>query len=467
MIRDAAPGEIVGSNKLDDLCKKVGNAFAENSGNKDIIEENFRADGNKVAIVCTGLYRYGGTSLLISDLIRANPGKECLVLATNFFEDMKQEDFEADRIGDTGSQFLVAPSNIATIKMQWLINQLVEAKPSRIFLLNHHQDSIIISTAQLFTEKSKVIFVHHADYNLCLGVHMSGAVHADIHNVGHCNCRLNEKISDNVYLPLVASDKKSNRAGDKFPDTDIITCSSGTAHKFLNFYLYPYTELIAQRLVERGGTHVHIGSLPDVNLSAIRKRLTEYGVEENRFVHIPWVKDLWLTLIEQRVDLFIGSFPIGGARTTLEVMGAGIPIMMHQSYLSRFYSSRDIVYPNHFVWKYPHQFIHLLKAINGEMLTAHSLRSRGHYLLNYCTESMDLAGEITRICDGSPIMVSPMLYTHDPDLLDRALHYSHLDHLARSESTNRVAGSGSVFSSTGTGWRNSLKAGVARLFSTK
>lgn len=438
MNTNAAPGGVNGSKKLDDLCRSIGEIYRSDDHKSELLRD-FEAVTDNIVVVCTGMYRYGGTTLFVSDILEAHKGKNCFVLTTNLLEDMKPEDLDARSLENPNHVLRHAPAGTALSKLDWVFAQLVSLKPSRVFLLNHHQDSVIVSAASIFSSYCSIYFLHHADYNLCLGVHLDNILHVDIHNVGFCNCRDQEKIANNVYLPLVVRDKAQSQVEREFLKSDLVTCSSGTAHKFLNFYLYPYSDLVVKRLMNRSGVHIHIGSLPEPDVQNIRTQLQQNSIASERFVHVPWVKDLWGALIEFNVDLFIGSFPIGGARTTFEVIGAGIPMLLHQSYLSRFYSSRDLSYPNHFVWKYPKDFVDIIRNVDAEALLQHSRRARGHYLLNYSFESIDLEQQIARISSGAKSMSAPPLYEHEPDLLDRTLHYAHLDYLAKCDVERRIS----------------------------
>lgn len=423
----STPGEVVGARKVDELCELVGSAYAQTQPTPP-----FKANDKRMVIVCTGLYKYGGTTLVISDLVKAHPGWECTVIATNYLDDMTDDDLHLSRIGNSGADVSISPKGDGTQKLGWLMQQFHDIAPSRIFLLNHHQDSVMISAASQFVEKTKVIFYHHADYNICLGVHLKGAIHVDPHNVGFYNCRDKECIEDNVYLPMTVDDQKISRVWTNFMELNTLTtCSSGSYHKFRNFYLYPYIDRVIDRLRALDGKHIHIGGIPSGELDHIRRELTAGGVSAGRFVHIPWVPSLWQALVAEEVDLFIASFPIGGARSTIEAMGAGIPMLMPVSYLSRFFSSRDIVYPEAFQWRTPSDFWHALVELTPATLAEHSAMSRTHYLKYYSPESADLEGKINAICSGEPIPDAPELYPYEPDALDRALHFGELANMRK------------------------------------
>lgn len=430
MNEQSTPGEVVGARKVDALCEIIGEDYFSRYFEAQLQEKPFKPIDDHIVIVCTGLYKYGGTTLVISDLANAHPDCRCTVIATNFLDDMTAEDLELSRIDGSGANLVIAPAGNAEQKLRWLIEQFLDIAPSRIFLLNHHQDSVIVSGVRPFVDRTNVIFYHHADYNICLGVHMKGTIHVDPHNVGFYNCRNKEGLRDNVYVPLTVDDGNVNRVEATFIGSgELTTCSSGTYHKFRNFYLYPYPDLLVDRFQVRNGKHVHIGGISPAELAAIRQKLTDNGINAERFVHIPWTPSLWHTLVDQEIDLFIGSFPIGGARTTIEVMGAGIPILMPENYLSRFFSSRDIVYPDAFLWKYPADFAEVLRTVSAKSLKMHAKRSRAHYILEYCSGSVDIEGKFNAICAGRPTPEPYALYPYQPDPLDKALHFSHVNYL--------------------------------------
>ncbi|WP_170318412.1 glycosyltransferase family protein [Sphingomonas sp. PAMC 26621] len=429
MNMQAAPGEVVGARKVDSLCELVGNSFFDRTFNREILKAA-KPEKMRMIVLCTGLYKYGGTTLVIRDLINAHPEYDCTVIATDYLQDMTPEDLALSRIDGSGADVSICPQGDSVSKLGWLILKLIEAAPTRIFILNHHQDSVIISGASPFVTTADVVFYHHADYNMCLGVHLKGAIHVDPHNVGYHNCRTNEGLADNAYVPMTVDDRVSRRIASSFmPGGSLTTCSSGSYHKFRNFYLYPYNELIAERLMCRDGIHIHIGGISTPHLAEIRQTLIKRGLEPDRFVHVPWTASFWDSIVDRSVDLFIGSFPIGGARTTIEVMGAGIPIIMPDNYLSRFFSSRDIVYESCFIWKTPEEFSRTIRSIDLSSLKIHSEQSRAHFDLYYNGASIDLEETINSICRRDITPPPYDLYDYNPDKLDKFLHLKRIDEL--------------------------------------
>ncbi|WP_243938864.1 hypothetical protein [Methylobacterium sp. J-059] len=431
MHRQYPPGELIGSAKLDRLCEKIGLSFYHEFYGNIVHRDEFCSNDDVSVIICTGLFKSGGTSPLIGDIVRAQGRRKSTILATNSLGSMSGDDLAMSRLGEVNANIIICDKGNLVDRLHWLVQQITRLEPSRIILLNHHQDSVIIAAARPFTEKTKVLFYHHADHNLCLGVHLTGAIHVDIHNVGFCNCRDREQVADNFYVPMTINDLGSDFVRRVFLDKRrLTTCSSANPHKFSNFYFYPYHELIIDRLEARNGFHIHIGVMPESALQHMHHKMLERSIDPSRLVYIPWTPSLWKALIDNSVDLFIGSFPIGGARTAIEVMGAGVPMLMHENYLTRFHSSRDIAYPDHFLWQYPHEFTEVISNITFDDLQAHGMRSRDYYLKYHCTEKIGLEDELNRICDGTSTTRPAPLYPHHPDMLDRSLHFSYLEDMA-------------------------------------
>ena len=92
---------------------------------------------------------------------------------------------------------------------------------------------------------------------------------------------------------------------------------------------------------------------------------------------------------DHRVDAYIVSFPIGGGRTSVEVMGSGTPIIVHQNYHSSFFGGAEIIYSEAFSWRYPEELYSCLISLDQETLIKQSSLSRRHYE-NYHTHQIFL-----------------------------------------------------------------------------
>jgi hypothetical protein len=422
VIRDPqSVANVFGSERLDRLCLAIGQAFVGNVKKSTTPREELGQKDKYVVTIATELGTYGGHTRVIEDIIKAQPEKLHIILLTDMFN-------RVDIAGLTEwfqpiAELKVAPVGSALEKLEWLIMQLDAIRPARIFLFNHHEDAVAISAMQPWLGSTKVIFYHHADHHLSLGVHLPEAIHIDPHNLGFYNCRTHERLKDNYYLPLIVEEQEPRSADFVFlKDGNLRTCTSGTYIKFDPTYMYPYGKLISKRLASCQGFHFHIGNLPDVMLASIHNQLRNDGVDVSRFIHIPWVKSVWTSLIEHQVDLYISSFPIGGGRASIEAMGSGTPMLMHEGSTSHFLGGVDLVYPEALVWKKPVDFCEQLLSLTPQMLAEHSHHARRYYQRYHLPNLMSIG--LNNICSGTGCSEPPPLRPYEPDYLQKYLQFN-------------------------------------------
>lgn len=428
-----ATANVFGSEKLDRLCLEIGKAFGkkqiEAAPTTGYVDEGVDA----VVSIASHLEGYGGHTLVLEDVIKAQPDKSHIVLVTDLFNLIDAEKL-SERFSEI-SQLRVAPRGNAQEKLNWLAEQLNSISPARIFLFNHHQDAVAIAGIQSWLGVAKVAFYHHADHNLCLGVHLPKTIHIDPHNIGYYNCREHEGLLDNKYVPLIVEDKGSRSVDCAFLQEGILrTCSAGSYGKFASPYVYSYVEIISKRLALRDGIHFHIGNFPEGVFESISNSLREQGIDANRFIHVSHVPSLWSFLVENRVDLYISSFPLGGGRAAIESMGSGTPLLIHQSSLSRFHGGIDLAYHQAFVWSDSAEFGRHIASLTPEMLAEHSYCARQYYELNHLPSSLMTGIDCLFNKNDMVNSLPPPLKNYRPDYLQRYLHFRSLeDDLLRSQ----------------------------------
>ena len=437
VIRDPKTTAVIfGSERLDRLCLAIGNAMVKKERTpiaRDVKTENSESH---VVTLATHLERYGGHTLVMEDVIRAQPEKSHIILLIDLFNLADLESL-TERLSPI-AEFRVAPRRSILEKMEWLLDQLEAITPDRIILFNHHEDAVAIASMQPWVGSAQIIFYHHADHALCLGVHLPEVIHIDPHNMGYDNCKAHEALRSNRYLPLAVPDSGCRPTDLEFLQNGIVrTCSSGTSHKFHQPYSCVYSELISKMLAQHGGVHFHIGNLSDDQLDTIRLHLKREGVDTFRFVHIPWVSSLWSALIENRIDLYISSFPLGGGRATIEAMGSGTPLLMHESYLSRFHGGVDLAFPRAFVWRNPTEFFKHITSLDLNTLRDHSRQARQHYETNHLPEVM--ASELNYICSGEGSLIPPQIKSYIPDDLQKYLHVNATETSLLAERNERIS----------------------------
>ncbi|MGI4779704.1 MAG: rhamnan synthesis F family protein [Janthinobacterium lividum] len=335
-------------------------------------------------ILATELSKAGGHNELIKDIVRLKLFPEPVsIVLTDCFE-RHDDELSKSFAADSGIEIRRAEGRGLDEKFSWLVDFLRRMPSEKILLLAHNQDSLAVSAA--FGAKASaavqdVVYVHHGDHHLSLGAATSDFVHVDPHNIGYFHCRNELGNRCNHYWPLTV-----NALADHVRKTPFIaagmltTCSSGRMEKFeAGSYLFDYFELIPIILGITGGTHVHIGNLLPARLLELRQAMSAADIDVSRFIHVPWVPSVARALLDHEVDLYISSFPLGGGKAALEAMASGIPLLMHQSYRSRFHGGVDIAYPGAFVWRNVPELLEVFARIDAGVLADHSVKARQHY----------------------------------------------------------------------------------------
>jgi GT2 family glycosyltransferase len=120
-------------------------------------------------------------------------------------------------------------------------------------------------------------------------------------------------------------------------------------------------------------------------------------------------------MIAHRVDLYVSSFPLGGGRAAVEVMGSGTPMVMHQGYASRFHGGADLAYPEALCWGTPGELHHHLQALTAESLAEQAANARRYYERYYTSDK--LSQELTRIDEETPGLRPEPLRAYRPDAI--------------------------------------------------
>lgn len=381
--------QVFGSRTLDELCQEIG---SENLKYLSLDASESIPDENVFVYIVTKIQNSGGHTRVISDFIAARPEDRHIILATGLagFSDAA---FLKSRHGPNVSvSFEEAKGDMQT-RLTWLQNRLLEVMPQKVYLFNHHQDSVAVAAVQP-SMGLDAYFCHHGDHHLCLGVYLDHMTHIDLHPMGYNYCRHYLGI-ENIYVPLSVRDhtyQKDDWVGGT--DRSITTCTAARSNKVEQSYFVSYIELLPQILARTRGKHVHIGRLTPWALWRIRRGLDKVGVDREKFIYVPWVSSVWDTLQEYRVDLYLSSFPHGGALTLVEAMGAGVPIVLHHHMYSKILGCIELGYPGAFCWRTPNELLEYCDSLDAELLKLEGVEARRHYLKYHTGEDLkDLLNE--------------------------------------------------------------------------
>jgi hypothetical protein len=264
-----------------------------------------------------------GTVILASELVKA-------YLALGLFESpvrvaltdlFNRADHTAidEWVSLLGCEVFVATETELDGKLDALTARLGEWNPSTILTLGHNQDVVCIVAAHAPGARNRY-YIHHGDHHLSLGVTCEAFQHVDLHNMSYELCKNEIGVAQQLYWPL--SVVRPSEIKTRFLDRGVLTtCSCGRMSKFESgSYALSYERAVACILKASRGYHVHIGDLSDAFLQKIHEELDAENVGRDRFVHIEWVASLSRALIENAVDVYISSFPLGGGKALIEVI---------------------------------------------------------------------------------------------------------------------------------------------------
>ena len=349
---------------LDELVQRVGMEILE-----PLAAERSHKNLRHPVIVATEMYGDGGHSRIIEELVKLVGG---VVILTNYFGGF-DEGRKSIPPPIANLPVLTLPADTPTnniIRLNNICNQV----GSQVYVLTHQHD-VVANAALSHGLSIPVFFIHASDHRVSLGPTIQNFIHVDIAPHMHeiCTRFLGNKIE---YWPQGVED-----LGTKiftYPLNGICTASSGSWTKFSWEGPCAYPKLVRMLLSSPGSSHFHIGELPDFSLNQIQNELQDYCIPLEKFHYIKRVKSLWQSLLDLPVNLFVGSAPMHGLRTAIEVQGAGIPIIPFLQnpdsllYEKSFYSEQAIF------WDAPEK----LSAITQDVFNQHSFMaaaSRRHF----------------------------------------------------------------------------------------
>lgn len=401
---------IYASEKLDKLCEQIARSLENRGGHT---ADDHSPVGGTV-IMATELAAAGGHVEVIKDLVRLqNTATPIDLLLTDNFERLDEKAHHG-YAASIGAPLHIAKGANSAERLDDILRFLSRRRPHTLVLLVHNQDATGV-VAALSCEASRVLFVHHGDHHLSLGVTCRAFTHVDLSNFAFFNCRNQLGLTDNRFWPLTLASNTTNRHDGVFVrEGAMVTCCVGRPEKFDDpTYAHQYLDLIGLILKTTGGRHVHIGALNLAQLHRMQQSLAAHGIEASRLTHIPWVSSVSRALCDNNVDLYMTSFPYGGGKAQVEAMATGLPVMVHKNYRSRFLSGIDIGYPGTLQWSDEAELQGILSHLTPATMAEHGIKARAHFEQHHSEDALRLAMQASFTRDED---VPPLALVHNDGL---------------------------------------------------
>lgn len=277
--------------------------------------------------LATQLYDIGGHTALIGDFVRALGRESAHVVVTDLLgqNPAPVPDVIVSRLALSSGQVTVVAGPSHAERLDQVLARLRALAPERLFLFHHPHDPLASVVAQPELARERIL-VHHADATPSFGLHVPGVRIIDLNPAGVALARALGR--ESWLLPLTSPDPGPRPHGF-LRRGQLVTASSGSAHKFAGGYAMRYADTVAVILRATGGWHVHIGPLEDDAIADVRAALSREGIAPDRFVYVRTVPSLAAALWEHDVDVFCASFPVDGARTKVEALASATPYVRH------------------------------------------------------------------------------------------------------------------------------------------
>jgi hypothetical protein len=243
---------------------------------------------------------------------------------------------------------------------------------------------VVINAALSGVRHIPLFFMHHSDHRCSLGCTVENFIHVDLADHVHSICQ-HFLGSRSQLWPQGVSDH--GRKIFKYPLKEIISATSGASFKFTFEGPLSLPKIVCTSLSSGAQVHYHIGPLKPTQLDQIINKLTRYRINPSRFRYVESVSSVWDFLLKSDVNLFIGSGPMHGLRTAIEVQGCGIPLVPFSQSGRTLLQERQHYAPDTVFWQLPTD----LGKIFEEVHKTHQKRSnqvRLHFEQNFSMHLM-------------------------------------------------------------------------------
>lgn len=365
---------------IDSFCESLGYVEKVQRGISD--SSPLKTNPHNILITVANLTKHGGGIYYeIKDIVEMYMNKKVFLLFTDVDEAEHLDEVVREQLAQYSQLTLVFGQSDEIGKVKKLFDTVIEIAPVKIYHYLGHDNTYASTLVQSGISKNICVFSY--DHGFSLGLDNT-AYDTYIAKRPTDYEMLRNKYGDKViYIPCWNKDimLKNNYVPFNSHKKTITACAAVRFYKLSGAEGKNYIDFVLESLQATGGKHIHYGVIPDEKLVEIKTKIKNMGLSEEQFVHIAWADNLPQSMYDNQVDLFLEPFPIVSYKITLDVLSAGIPILIKKSY--RRMNMVDFIYENPLSWENKEDFLSCIKNMTKKELEKHSILSRKYYEDNH------------------------------------------------------------------------------------
>lgn len=332
--------------------------------------------GENDAVLFSRWTNFGGHRFAAGDTLRASPAPNKFAFVIHPGRAGASAEQMADKLGIPPDCVEIAPAGARDRPWEWLPERLAARGCARLFVVHEtYRPGVLV--AAIASSCAGIYLLHHIDSKPCSGLYLPGITVVELTPFCYHYSRLHLGIHP-IYLPLISEPPPGERPSF-MADGELRTATCGREEKFEADKGFPYAAIVAERLRRFAGRHVHIGHLSEGAREMIGAALREAGVEPGRFEYLSRIPNLPAALWANRVDLYLASFPHGGARTIIDVMASATPAIVYVRGPIERLGNTSLRAPGTAEWSRPEELWEILGSIDPAWLAERSRLASEHF----------------------------------------------------------------------------------------
>ncbi|MBN7787723.1 glycosyltransferase family 2 protein [Ponticoccus gilvus] len=276
-----------------------------------------------------------------------------------------------DALREQGIEVLCNTDRLLEEKAAWLMWHLAQLKPSQVFV-NPARSDVALMAGLRREHCDRIHLLTALGTGFALGrlsPVIDGYVARRPYDIAYY-----AKIAPGrevTYIPAYARAGQAEPLAGLTADPLVSVSVCSDPAKIERNYDYSF-DLAIPVAIEAGiSKHIHVGHLSDAVVNRIHKGLAERGLPLDAFELHPYPADLTTFLRDCGASVFLQVFPVPEQRPMLAALAAGLPVLLHYSYMHPMLALDDMGYPGMPVWGTFAELGALVGAIDDDWLASH------------------------------------------------------------------------------------------------